>query len=166
MKVVWNDFHDLPQIGEEVGLHALVKERSRWDCFIPVTSPSTRLGVVKEVYPTLWESTSEITITKNALDLLLTVLVGNLRHETTLHWAVHGLWLHDVASYCIHMHRHLCTKICKSCCDLCLLFLSNGCQPGLCSGYHPLPSCSFHCHRFTHVSGCSLLVIFGTLRVP
>jgi hypothetical protein len=69
---------DLAQICQQVGLYSLVKERTRWDCFILVTSPSALLSVAKQVHPTLWESTSEIIITKNALALLLTVLVGNL----------------------------------------------------------------------------------------
>ncbi len=50
----------------------------------------------------------------------------------------------DVTSHYIQLWRHLCTQFCKPRCDLCLLFLSSGWQPGLCRRHHPLPSHSFH----------------------
>ena len=98
MKVRWHDLHELSEIVEHVDLHTLGKKVASWDCFILVTSPSTLLSVAKEMHPFLCESPFEVTITKNALALLLTGPVGNLQHETALHWALNDLWLDDIKS--------------------------------------------------------------------
>ncbi len=119
----------------------------------------------QQVHPTLWESTYEITITENALALLLPGPVGDQRLETGMHRTVKVLSLHVIVFQCFELPRHPCTQICKPHCDVSLLFLSSRCQPTLCRGYHPLLLRSLRCQRHTHVSVCSILLVFGTFRV-
>jgi hypothetical protein len=160
---MWPDLEEFLEIVEEVLLH-VVRKSERLPCFISVTFTSARFCVPKEVYPTLWESTYQITITKNELALLLTGFVGGQLLETTIHRTVKGLSLYDIVSNCIELTRHQCKFA-----NLIVTFDCCSCLTGvnlMCRGYHHLLFHSLRYQWYTRIIVCSLLVLFGTFRSP